>query len=63
MTGMGRSSDNEPGSGGSEYDADTGHFPAVPYTMDAFNTKYLAPCLELDIDFILDEGISIFWRT
>ena len=38
MTGMGRSSDDEPASGGSEYDADEGHYPAVPFTMNDFNT-------------------------
>ena len=38
MTGMGRNSDDEPASGGSDYDADLGHFPSVPYEMSDFNT-------------------------
>lgn len=34
MTGMGRAG---LGTGGTEFDADAGHFPGVPYTMDNFN--------------------------
>ena len=34
MTGMGRSG---VGTGGTEFDADSGHYPGVPYEMDNFN--------------------------
>ena len=34
MSGMGRSGT---GTGGTEFDADLGHFPGVPYEMDNFN--------------------------
>ena len=40
MTGMGRSGK---GSAGTEFDADLGHFPGVPYEMDNFNDCSTCP--------------------